>query len=92
MHIFPLADELGGFGYLSATFNALVEVLEREENGQELKAIDFFLIASFPDRGACCPAGGFQLSGSLAVSGGFQSAAPKFTDCTHSAGFASLSR
>lgn len=70
-------------------FNVFVEVLGREENGQELKAIDF-LIASFPNRGAWCPAGEFQLSGSLAVSGSFQ--AFKFTECKHSAGFASLSR
>lgn len=56
-------------------FNVFVEVLGREKNGQELKAIDFFLIASFPSRGAWCPAGGFQLLGSLDVSGSFQSTA-----------------
>lgn len=72
--------------------NTFVEVLGREKNGQELKAVGFFLIASFPNRGAWCPAGGFQLSGSLAVSGSFQSTAFKFTECKHSAGFAGLSR
>lgn len=71
-------------------FNVFVEVLGREKNEQERKAIDFFLLASFPSRGAWCPAGGFQLSGS--VCGSFQSMAFKFMECKHSAGFASLSR
>lgn len=75
-----------------APFNVFVEVLGRKKNGQELKAIDFLLIASFLSRGAWCPAGGFQLSGSLAVSGSFQATAFKFTECKHSAGFASLKR
>jgi len=68
-----------------------VEVLGKEKNGQELKAIDFLLLASFPSRGAWCRAG-FQLLGSLTVSGSFQSMAFKFTECKHSAGFVSPTR
>jgi len=33
-------------------FNVFVEVLGGEKNGQELKAVDFFLIASFHNREA----------------------------------------
>lgn len=54
---FSLAYKPRGLGYLSALFHIFAEVRGREENGQELKAIDFFLTASFSSGGALCPTG-----------------------------------